>query len=153
MVYRLQWNAYFGKKLVCEVNTDVNISIYIDRYAFSVRNNNDSRAFGLRLFFFLQAERVATFCWNFTLCQRKNKNKKDPLQIHKTNTKCWFGKLNGRIFLCLFVCFFFCAKDSISSPNRHNDVSDKKNKSWYVVMSICRRFVESRREANNLILL
>ena len=29
----------------------------------------------------------------------------------------------------------------ISSPNRHNDVSDKKYKSWYVVMSICRRFV------------
>ena len=28
---------------------------------------------------------------------------------------------------------------SNSSPNRHNDVSDKKNKSWYVTMSICRR--------------
>ena len=26
-----------------------------------------------------------------------------------------------------------------SLPNRHNDVSDEKNKSWYVVMSICRR--------------
>ena len=29
----------------------------------------------------------------------------------------------------------------ISSPNRHNDVSDKKNKSWYIVMSICRRYL------------
>ena len=27
-----------------------------------------------------------------------------------------------------------------SSPNRHNDVSDKKDKSWYVTMSICRRY-------------
>ena len=31
----------------------------------------------------------------------------------------------------------------ISSPNRHNDVSDKKNKSWYVVMSIWRRFLST----------
>ena len=42
-------------------------------------------------------------------------------------------------------CSYFCNTAEhmislISSPNRHNDVSDKKNKSWYVVMSIWRQF-------------
>ena len=39
-----------------------------------------------------------------------------------------------------------------SSPNRHNDVSDKKNKSWYVIMSICRRIacVETYIETEDL---
>ena len=30
--------------------------------------------------------------------------------------------------------------DMISSPNRLSDVSDKKNKSWYITMSTCRRY-------------
>ena len=41
---------------------------------------------------------------------------------------------------------------SKSSPNRHNDVSDKKYKSWYVVMSICRRNDRRRQKHEKMFL-
>ena len=62
-----------------------------------------------------------------------------PNNPEKRYLRCSFSNDAYHSLLILVKRLIFGLSLKNSSPNRHNDVSDKKNKSWYVTMSICRR--------------